>query len=387
MNTEPLNGAALNAAPGGDIAGSAELTMPALRLAGFASQIALAGGGALFYDFAIGNVAKIVHERIGVAAEPVPTASMHGRLTDIAVMAGTVRALFHVVATEELDLVDESAPNVVRIAAIVEAIRVSAGLSSRVEASVVVAAIVALRDSSRNTDLVQALDAVAFDDDLETTISAHARLLEALLAQAEAQGIIDASAVATDTVEIADSPMPKAFVSTIITEVLGCDALLVIDGESYAAWVVNTETGAPSQYLNWTFNSMARLGQRYLGANDTGLYLLEGKDDAGEAIRARVRTGIYDFDTDRLSRVENAYIGYSSDGRVVLKTITSEGGKRTVNFYRSRECAVGTTRGGRFDFGKGLKSRFWQFELVNEDGADFDIDKITFNTLALSRRV
>jgi hypothetical protein len=37
--------------------------------------------------------------------------------------------------------------------------------------------------------------------------------------------------------------------------------------------------------------------------------------------------------------------------------------------------------------GKGLRSRYWQFELVNIDGADFDLDTIEFHPVLLTRRV
>ena len=41
----------------------------------------------------------------------------------------------------------------------------------------------------------------------------------------------------------------------------------------------------------------------------------------------------------------------------------------------------------RIDIGKGLKSNYWQFELINPGGANFSLDTIKFMPVILERRI
>lgn len=37
--------------------------------------------------------------------------------------------------------------------------------------------------------------------------------------------------------------------------------------------------------------------------------------------------------------------------------------------------------------GRGAKSRYWQFEIANVDGADFELDTLAADEMATARRV
>jgi hypothetical protein len=41
----------------------------------------------------------------------------------------------------------------------------------------------------------------------------------------------------------------------------------------------------------------------------------------------------------------------------------------------------------RVDIGRGLRSNYWNFELMNREGADFEIDTIKFMPIVLERRI
>lgn len=172
----------------------------------------------------------------------------------------------------------------------------------------------------------------------------------------------------------------------------GAEASIVfsIDGEQYTAWVLNTENLATSQYINYPFNSFATSplsGKRY-GAAADGLYLLEGDDDAGTPIEAYLRTGLMDLGTGHLKRLPEAYIGYTATGDMVFKAVVvSPNGVKEEHWYRLEGRPASGTREDRPKVGKGLKSVYWQWELHNINGADFEIETVRLWPMALTRRV
>ncbi len=175
--------------------------------------------------------------------------------------------------------------------------------------------------------------------------------------------------------------------NALITENLAFSAVLKIGGEEYYAWALNTQNLAPSQYTNYSFNSMAKFGTTYLGAKDDGIYELVGADDAGSDIDAVIKTGLLDFGSAKLKTVPECYLGYTATGRLVVKTITTTGGQKQQNWYELAATTADAAREGRIKIGRGLRARYWQFELVNMDGADFELDQLQMRPMILTRRV
>lgn len=161
---------------------------------------------------------------------------------------------------------------------------------------------------------------------------------------------------------------------------------LRIFGEDYVGYVMNTRTRGVTQYENYNFNSFAELDGRYYGANDEGLYLLEGDSDGTAPISAYIRTGLTNFGTQFKKQVHDAYIGYTTDGKLLLKVITTDAGQRKENWYSLNAKDVEATSDNRFRIAKGVKSVYWQFEVANIDGADFDISNMTVWPFVLHRR-
>jgi hypothetical protein len=142
-----------------------------------------------------------------------------------------------------------------------------------------------------------------------------------------------------------------------------------------------------TEYENYPFNSFAFSNRRYLAASADGIYELVGEDDDGVEIDAYVRTGLLDLGTTALKQVIRAYLGYTSDGRLLLKTFTTDGGQKIERWYELTERTADATREARVKFGKGVKARYWQFEVRNIEGSDFSIDQLQVLPLMLSRRV
>jgi hypothetical protein len=152
--------------------------------------------------------------------------------------------------------------------------------------------------------------------------------------------------------------------------------------DSWASWVVNYETDAHWRYDNFEYNSFATFNGKTFGCKDDGVYELTGASDAGVAIDAKITTPVSDFDSSLKKRMLKAYLGVKSDGDMVLKVL-AEGGNVYYYGVDNTRSSVGGTR---VNVGRGLTSRYWQFELMNSEGSDFELDAIEFFPVITSRR-
>lgn len=153
---------------------------------------------------------------------------------------------------------------------------------------------------------------------------------------------------------------------------------------TWRTWVLNLHTRALTEYTGFQFNSYARFAGYTLAASDGGVFKLDTtRNDAGTDIDAVVRTGQLDYDVSWLKRVPRLYVDYSTDGDVDVSTITSESGRRR---YLLRHNNVTGIQQRRVPIGKGPKSRHWQFEIANRNGADFSINSFIAYPVVLGRR-
>jgi len=154
--------------------------------------------------------------------------------------------------------------------------------------------------------------------------------------------------------------------------------------EAVYTWVINQNTGAPARYEDHDFHSFGRIGRSYLGAKADGIYLLEGDDDGGTPIDAIASTGRMDFGTSNIKRVLAAYLGVDGAGQVNITLRTDA--DHSYGPYQFRTTPTGH-QVERVKFAKGIKSRYWEFDLENVDGGDLGIDEIEFDVIELSHRL
>lgn len=147
-------------------------------------------------------------------------------------------------------------------------------------------------------------------------------------------------------------------------------------------WAVNAETGASSRYASYGFNSYAVIGGVAYGAKESGIFALEGDDDAGEPIQAHLHFGKHSFGTQELKSVPFVYVGVGASGAVYLRV----GDGNDAYLYRVRHSDPRQAT-QRFDVGKGLRASYFSFELYNENGADFELDTVRFEVVPLKRRI
>lgn len=171
-------------------------------------------------------------------------------------------------------------------------------------------------------------------------------------------------------------------IPTLILQATGYESAGVVG----RTLVMQTETSALTEYAEYPFNSYAKFNGVYLGASDDGVFALAGNTDAGEAIDAYARTGISDFNTSHLKRINRVYVGYRTDGDMVLRVITDGWETRDYRMVKMPQ-GVGGIRGNHINMGRGLDARYWQFEIRNEAGCDFSLDMVEIKPTMLRRRI
>ena len=175
---------------------------------------------------------------------------------------------------------------------------------------------------------------------------------------------------------------------------LGSYTLLKIGEDIFEGWVMHAGEQrrggrllAFTTYENFPFTQIAQFGGAYYGVAEDGLYQLEGDTDAGAPIEAAIKTGLLDLDQRVVKDAKSLYIGYTSDGQIVLKVTTTGGGGKREDWYKLKQKESTDMRTGRVTIQRGLRSTYWQFELCNTDGADFDVDDATLVYQLMTRRI
>lgn len=186
----------------------------------------------------------------------------------------------------------------------------------------------------------------------------------------EAAAFADTSATATITLPLwaLDAAMDSAPLTT-----------------PYTTLAVNTRNKAATTHTNMPFNSFACFQGVVLAASDSGIYALNGDDDAGTPIAALLRGGVTDMDSAQLKRVLGGYVGYRADGALDLTLITDQ---HHEYVYRLEPRQQGDAlHPSRVKTGRGVDGRYWQWQIENTAGQAFTLDSLALDADVLKRRV
>ncbi|MGH8025281.1 MAG: hypothetical protein ACREO0_01015, partial [Pseudoxanthomonas sp.] len=257
-------------------------------------------------------------------------------------------------------------------------------------------ALVMVIDSLVFTSTLEAMQAATASDTLvlgEVVATFYQMVVTAvdnLLLASTAAGVYQAFAVVRDSLVFGGQASHAADLGVIARDAISFSVSLTIDNGEYIAWVINLEGDrALSRYTDYPFNSFAKIGGKYYGASSSGLYRLEGESDDGEDINWKLRMGLQQMGDRRLKRIPEAYVGWASNGTMLIKVITvGEDGNKGIAIYRmaSRGANANATAPNRRKFGKGLSSVDWDFILESVDGSTLDLKAIQFRPLILDRR-
>lgn len=160
---------------------------------------------------------------------------------------------------------------------------------------------------------------------------------------------------------------------------------------TYEAYAVNlNHTPTPNvepvdemtRYTNFPFTHVVRYQNSYYGANETGLYLLEGTTDDSVPIEWSLTTALSDLKSPMLKNIPSAYFS----GRFgPATTVQLRAGEDEPNVYEFQTPRDQQAQNHRQLFGKGVRDRYYALGLNGTD--TLELDEIDLSVTTLSRRI
>lgn len=307
--------------------------------------------------------------------------------TDSTALTSDPRWIAKLVTTSSVVISETISGPIQRLLPIVAYVNANSSISASHSFITAVAASIVANSLTTLSKALDVEDTVDLDDAVVFLVRLVTQAISSLLITDSAtNGLVILLPVETELDVVSALSAQYAFTDNVEAVVSFVGAVQLEDGD-FSVWSVNSDLISATEYENFPFNSFAFSGRKYLAAAADGIYELTGEDDDGVEIDAYVRTGLLDLGTTALKQVIRAYLGYTSDGRLLLKTFTTDGGQKIERWYELTERTADSTREARVKFGKGVKARYWQFEVRNIEGSDFSIDQLQLLPLMLSRRV
>jgi hypothetical protein len=151
---------------------------------------------------------------------------------------------------------------------------------------------------------------------------------------------------------------------------------IIVNGVALTStvWVMNTETFETTNYLNFDFDSLVSFNEQPYGVTSSGIFLLEGDDDDGTNIDARILTGISDRGDENLKEVAHLYA--QGEFQALILQLFPDGQTRIREYELTRVSNSTGIIHARAKGARGLRSRSWQMGFRNSSGGDFTIDKL-----------
>lgn len=337
-------------------------------------------------DAASGALVAVLAELIEVGGSVDAAVSVRESLADAFSMSEAMEIALSVVVAESIDADSAFTSHLAVTQALVEQIVASETVENLYQAIAVVVAAITTHDAVTLAFPVSVSDDSEVADLVETHMGAVADVLAALEMTGSVEPVLTAVTIVQDDVLASETLVGVLTAVENLVDGVSASLFVEYDGQVFAAWVMNAETKAASKFLNYPFNSFAEVNGVLYAASQDGIYQVTGDDDEGTNIDARIESGLLDFGVSYLKRITDAYIGYASDGTVVLKMVSTYGGQKRELVYTLREQTSTSAREGKLKLARKTKALFWKFELLNSDGASLELDAIRFLPLITSRR-
>lgn len=285
--------------------------------------------------------------------------------------------------SDSVTLSDTITGDAIRIAIVAEQLLLSDPVNDVATLLNRIATVLTLHDVVISADVKTINDGLQLNNSIVNTYNGYVSLIDnTLFSDTPRLGF---TVFVTENLTYSETNSQLAFLKNIIEDRINFFAGLSFGSgseEQYLTYAINTLSTGISEYQNYNFNSFSYP----FAATNTGIYLLDDSStDDGTNIDSLIRTGVTDFGTSKKKQVPYAYLGVEKGGQIILKTITSNSGIKTERWYevRSYADAIDTTR---VQLGKGIKARYWQFELYNIDGNELNIESVEMLPIALTRR-
>lgn len=134
----------------------------------------------------------------------------------------------------------------------------------------------------------------------------------------------------------------------------------------------NLKAGAAAtQFLNFEFNSMVKMGNKFLCAGDAGLFEHTGTMDNGVAITSYFEPITTDFGIASEKKLRSIYLGYEADADLTLTISTDLGYSEIITI----PAAAAGQKARKVPVSRSVRGRYFTFQ-IKSTGADFSVDEI-----------
>lgn len=338
-------------------------------------------------DSAVAQLTVTVGDRARANERAQAPLSTMAAAADGLVARDTVSVLQLLLAESSVAAADSPEAYLSHLAVLVDVAMALDAALSPLTALLAVATLGALHDTALAVDILTAESGGDLVDDPSfSRIELLASAVDSVVADASAGGFLTVFAFVADDAAIADTVASQLDMLAAAFDSGEATSVIRIGDDTFATYAMTLRGAAVTEYAGVRFNSQAVIdGQLYI-ADESGVYLFDGNDDAGANIDASVYLGLSALGTQLKKAVPAAYFGYTATGTLLLKVITTDAGVKRVNVYKLSPVVRNATADNRITPSKGLHAVYWGFELANYEGADFELDTVQVWRMALNRR-
>lgn len=173
-----------------------------------------------------------------------------------------------------------------------------------------------------------------------------------------AAAVLSVDETLSDVLEMATTLAMQKSIFPVIEDTLQFDVTVLLAGEVWQCWVLNTNRFDVSVYSNYDFNSYAVFNGQAFGCKSDGIYLLDGDTDDGDAINPGIVLPATTFGTSHKKRFRKAYFGLSGTSPSIR--METDSGNVTYNITNSKA-----------NIGRKQKGREWTVKVQGFDDMDF----------------
>lgn len=326
---------------------------------------------------------------LGVVAEIIVIGATHAsqliannHIEESLSLLDKIRVVMHETLISGMSLSDNNEPLVRKISAVIEALSLSYELSESFVACNVMNDGINIDDSTGFFFMAIVQEVIQIIDIAQEKATMMQLVIDGLLIDCDESAYTSLIETIREKFKLDDAVTTNSIFQEIVEELIKLSVGLEKDLE-YISYLLSPESLSVSTYSNFNFSGSCVFNDEVLLINKSGMYKKGGSTDDGNDIYASIQTAALSFGTSHLKRCLNVYLGIYNTGHLVLKASVDGG----VSAYYEVTRATENLQTQRITLGKGLKGRYWQFQLITQDNADFELESIDFLPISLSRRI